>query len=76
MVESVVLLATICQFLCVMAVSCLAMPETGVIMERMLVFVCGVRWDKRQLWLWVKAFFMFLMMRCSGLFYCICNYVS
>ena len=49
MVESVVLLATICQFLCVMAVSCLAMPEKGVIMERMLVFVCGVRWDKRQL---------------------------
>ena len=46
-VESVVLLETICQFLCMMAVSCLPMSEKGVIMGRMLVSVCGVRWDNR-----------------------------
>ena len=65
MVESVVSLATMCQFLCMMAVSCLPMSEKGVIMGTMLVSVCGVHWDNRKL-LWVKAFFMFLMMRCSG----------
>ena len=47
MVESVVLLGTMCQFLCMMAVSCLPMSEKGVIMGRMLVSVCGVRWDNR-----------------------------
>ena len=66
MVESVVSLATMCQFLCMMAVSCLPMSEKEVIMGRMLVSVCGVRWDNRQLRLWIKAFFMFLMMRYSG----------
>ena len=45
MVESVVSLATMCQFLCMMAVSCLPMSEKGFIMERMLVSVCSVRWD-------------------------------
>ena len=58
-------LATMCQFLCMMAVSCLPMSEKGVIMGAMLVSVCGVHWDNGQLQ-WVKAFFMFLMMRCSG----------
>ena len=47
MVESVVSLAAMCQFLCMMAVSCLPMSEKGVIMGRMLVSVCGVRWDSR-----------------------------
>ena len=47
MVESVVLLATMCQFLCMMAVSCLPMSEKGVIMGRMLVSVYGVHWDNR-----------------------------
>ena len=45
MVESVVSLATMCQFLCMMAVNCLPMSEKGFIMERMLVSVCSVRWD-------------------------------
>ena len=45
MVESVVSFATMCQFLCMMAVSCLPMSEKGFIMERMLVSVCGVRWN-------------------------------
>ena len=47
MVENVVLLAIMCQFLCMMAVSCLPMSKKGVIMGRMLVFVCGVCWDNR-----------------------------
>ena len=47
MVESVVSLATMCQFLCMMAVSCLAVSEKGVIMGRILVSVCGVRLDNR-----------------------------
>ena len=47
MVEGVVSSRTMCQFLCMMAVSCLPMSEKGVIMERMLVSVCGVRWDNR-----------------------------
>ena len=59
-------LATMCQFLCMMAVSCLPMPEKGVIIGRMLVSVGGVLWDNRYLRLWIKAFFMFLIMRCSG----------
>ena len=40
--HSVVSLATLCQFLCMMAVSCLPIPEKGVAMGRMLVSVCGV----------------------------------
>ena len=40
MVESVVSLATMCQFLCMMAVSCLTMSENGVMVGRMLVSVC------------------------------------
>ena len=47
MVESVVSLATMCQFLCMTAVSCLSMSKKGVIMGRTLVSVCGVRWDNR-----------------------------
>ena len=45
MVGSVVSLATMCRFLCIMAVSCLPMSEKGVIMGRMLVAICGFRWD-------------------------------
>ena len=41
------LLTTMCQFLCIVAVNCLLMFEKGVIMGRMLVSVCGVRWDSR-----------------------------
>ena len=47
MAQSVVLLATMCQFLCMMAVDCLSMSEKGVIMGRLLVSVCGVGWDNR-----------------------------
>ena len=47
MVESVVSLATMSQFLCMMAVSCLPMSEKGIIMGRMLISVCGVCWDNR-----------------------------
>ena len=36
-------LATLCQFLCVIAVSCLPMSKKGVAMVRMLVSVRGVR---------------------------------
>ena len=46
MVGSVVSLATLCQFMCMMDVS-LPMSEKGVTMKRMLVSVCGVRWDNR-----------------------------
>ena len=44
---SVVSLATLCQFLCMIAVSCLPMSEKGALMERMLVSVCGVGWHNR-----------------------------
>ena len=40
-------LVTMCQFLCMMAVSCFPMSEKGVIMMRMVVSVCGVHWDNR-----------------------------
>ena len=40
MVESVVLLVTMCQFLCMMAVSCLSMSEKGVIMDEENVGFC------------------------------------
>ena len=45
MLENVVSLATMCQFLFMMAVSCLPMSKRRVIMGRMLVFVCGVCLD-------------------------------
>ena len=47
MVENVVSLGTMCQFLCMMAANCLPMSEKEVIMGRMLVSVCGVRSDNR-----------------------------
>ena len=47
MVESVVPLAIWYQFLCMVAVSSLPMSEKGVTMGRMLISVCGVRWDNR-----------------------------
>ena len=47
MVENVVSLAKMCQFLCMVAVNCLPMSEKGVIMGRMLVSACGIRWDNR-----------------------------
>ena len=47
MVESVVSLKTVYQFLCMMAVSCLPVSEKGITMGRMLVSVCGIRWDNR-----------------------------
>ena len=47
MVESVMSLTTLCQFLCIIALSSLPMSEKGVTMGRMLVSVCGVRWDDR-----------------------------
>ena len=59
-------LAIVCQFLCIIAVNSLPISEKGVIMWRIFVIVCGVRWDNKLFRLWVKAFFMFLMMRCSG----------
>ena len=43
----VVSLATSCQFLCIIAVSNLPMPEKGVTKGRILVSVCGVRWGNR-----------------------------
>ena len=47
MVESVVSLAILCQFLCMIAVSYLSISEKGVTMGRMLVSVFGVRWNNR-----------------------------
>ena len=44
---SVVSLATLCQFMCMIAVSCLLMSEKGALMERMFVSVCGVGWHNR-----------------------------
>ena len=43
----VVSLATFCQFLCIIAVSNLPMPEKGVTKGRILVSVYGVRWGNR-----------------------------
>ena len=42
MVESVVSLAILCQFLCIIAVSNLLMSEKKVTMGKMLVSACGV----------------------------------
>ena len=67
MVESGVSLTTFCQFLYMIAVSCLLMSEKGVTMGRKLVSVCGVRWHNSWFRLRANAFFMFLMMRCSGM---------
>ena len=53
-------LAIMCQFLCIVAVNSLLMSEKGATMGS--ISVCGVHWDNRQLRLWVKTFFMFLMM--------------
>ena len=51
--------AIVRQFLCVVAMDSLPISEKEVTMGRMLVSVCGVRWDNRLLRLWVKAFFVF-----------------
>ena len=47
MVESVVSLATLSQFLSITAMSILTMSEKGVTMGRMLLSVCDARWDNR-----------------------------
>ena len=47
MVESVVSLATLCQFLCIIVVSSFPMSEKGVTMGRMLVSLCEARWDNK-----------------------------
>ena len=52
-------LAVVCQFLCIVAVNILPMSEKGVMMGRMFVTVCGVRWFNKLLRLCVKAFFIF-----------------
>ena len=38
-------LAILCQFLCIIAVSSFPMSDKGATMGRILVSVCGVRWD-------------------------------
>ena len=47
MVESVVSLAIVFQWLCIVAVNPLPMSEKEVTIGRMLVSVCGVGWDNR-----------------------------
>ena len=47
MVESVVSLAIVFQFSCIVAVNPLSMSEKEVNIGRMLVSVCGVGWDNR-----------------------------
>ena len=47
MVESVVSLATFCQFLCMIVVGCFPISEKGVTTGRMLVPKFSVFWDKR-----------------------------
>ena len=42
-------LAIVCQFLCIVAVNSLPMSEKAVIMWRIFVTVCGVRWDNKLL---------------------------
>ena len=59
MVESVVSLATMCQFLCMMAVICLSMSENGVIMGKMLVQVCVVHWEKGNCGCGSRLFYVF-----------------
>ena len=43
--ESVVWLSTMYQFLCMATVSCFPMSEKVVVMTKMLVYVCGARCD-------------------------------
>ena len=45
--QTVVSLATLCQFLCMIVMSYLPMSEKGVTMGRMLVSVFDVCWDNR-----------------------------
>ena len=45
MVVSVVSLAILCQFLCIISVSSLPMSKKGITMGRTFDSVCGVRWD-------------------------------
>ena len=45
--ENVVSLEKLCQFLCMIAVSCLPMSEKGVTMGKMLVSAGRVHWDNR-----------------------------
>ena len=66
MVESVASSEIVCQCLWMVAVNDLPMFKKGVMMGRMFVNVCVIRWDNMRLRVWVRAFFMFLMMRCSG----------
>ena len=47
MVESLVLLAILCQFLCIITVSSLAVSGKGVIMGTLLVSFCGLCRDDR-----------------------------
>ena len=47
--ENVVSLAIAYQLLCIVAVNSLPMSEKGVIMGRMFVTLCGVRWDNKLL---------------------------
>ena len=42
------------------------MSENGITMGRMFFSVYTVCWSNRWLRSWVKAFFMFLMIRCNG----------
>ena len=46
--ESVVSLAPVCQFLCIVAVNSLPMSEKGV-MDGVNVSYCGVCWDNKLL---------------------------
>ena len=47
MLENVVSLAKLWQFLCMIAVSCLPMSEKGVTVRKMLFSVGRVHWDNR-----------------------------
>ena len=47
MLENVVSLAKLWQFLCMIAASCLPMSEKGVTLGKVLVSVGRVHWDNR-----------------------------
>ena len=49
MVESVVSLSSLCQLLCIIAVSSLPISEKRVTMGIILVSVYGIPWDNRWL---------------------------
>ena len=66
MAESVESFVIWCKFLCIIAVNSVPMSENGITMGRIFFSVCAVCWSNRWLWSWVKAFFMFLMIRCNG----------